>query len=35
VVQLDPDVAKAFPNARSVNEALRLVIQLKDIPGTA
>jgi cell division protease FtsH len=35
VVHLDPDVAKAFPNARSVNEALRLVIQLKDIPGTA
>jgi len=35
VVKLDPDVAKAFPNARSVNEALRLVIQLKDIPGTA
>jgi ATP-dependent Zn protease len=35
VVQLDPDVARAFPNARSVNEALRLVIQLKDIPGTA
>jgi len=35
MVQLDPDVAKSFPNARSVNEALRLVIQLKDIPGTA
>jgi ATP-dependent Zn protease len=35
VVQLDPDVARAFPNARSVNEALRLVIQLKEIPGTA
>ena len=35
MVQLDPDVAKAFPNARSVNEALRLVIQLKDVPGTA
>jgi cell division protease FtsH len=35
VVHLDPDVARAFPNARSVNEALRLVIQLKDIPGTA
>jgi cell division protease FtsH len=35
VVQLDPDVARAFPNSRSVNDALRLIIQLKDIPGTA
>jgi cell division protease FtsH len=35
VVQLEPDVAKAFPNSQSVNEALRLVIQLKHIPGTA
>jgi len=34
VVQLEPDVAKAFPNSQSVNEALRLVIQLKHIPGT-
>jgi hypothetical protein len=31
VVLLDPDVAKAFPNARSVNDALRLVIQLRGI----
>ena len=35
VIQLEPDVAKAFPNSQSVNEALRLVIQLKHIPGTA
>jgi cell division protease FtsH len=35
VVQLEPDVAKVFPNSQSVNEALRLVIQLKHIPGTA
>jgi hypothetical protein len=31
VVLLDPDVAKAFPNARTVNEALRLVIQLREL----
>ena len=31
VVLLDPDVAKAFPNAQTVNEALRLVIQLREI----
>ncbi len=34
LVLLDPDVAKAFPDQRSVNEALRLVIKLKRIPGT-
>jgi hypothetical protein len=28
LVLLDPDVAKAFPNGRVVNEALRLVLQL-------
>ena len=28
LVLLEPDVAKAFPNARSVNEALRLLIKL-------
>ena len=32
LVLLDPDVAKAFPNDEAVNEALRLVIQLKRIP---
>lgn len=26
LVLLDPDVAKAFPNARSVNEALRRLL---------
>jgi len=28
LVLLDPDVARAFPDAQAVNEALRLVIQL-------
>jgi len=32
LVLLDPDVAKAFPNERAVNEALRLVLELKRIP---
>ena len=31
VVVLEPDVAKVFSNARAVNEALRLVIQLREI----
>lgn len=31
VVLLEPDVAKVFSNARVVNEALRLVIQLREI----
>ena len=31
VVLLDPDVAKAFPTERAVNEALRLVLQLNKI----
>ncbi len=29
---LSPDIAKAFPTDEAVNEALRLVIQLKRIP---
>jgi len=29
---LDPDVAEAFPNEQAVNEALRLVLQLTEIP---
>jgi len=33
LVLLDPDVAKAFPNAEAVNDALRLVIQLTKIPN--
>ncbi|HZQ07475.1 MAG TPA: hypothetical protein VFD70_12920 [Anaerolineae bacterium] len=32
LVLLDPDIAKAFPNERAVNEALRLVLELKRIP---
>lgn len=28
VVRLDPDVAKAFPSADAVNQALRLLMQL-------
>ena len=32
LVLLAPDVAKAFPTDDAVNEALRLVIQLKRIP---
>jgi hypothetical protein len=31
VVLLDPDVAKAFPTERAVNEALRLVLRLNRI----
>jgi len=34
MVQLEPDVAKAFSNPRAVNDALRLVIQLTEIRGT-
>jgi len=33
LVLLSPDVARVFPNDEAVNEALRLVIQLKKIPG--
>jgi hypothetical protein len=33
LVLLSPDVAKDFPTDEAVNEALRLVIQLKNIPG--
>jgi hypothetical protein len=31
LVLLDPDVAKAFPDEATVNEALRLVIRLGEI----
>jgi hypothetical protein len=34
LVLLEPDVAKAFPNGRAVNEALRLVLQLRRITDT-
>ena len=33
LVLLSPDVARAFPNDKVVNEALRLVIRLKKTPG--
>ncbi len=28
LILLEPDVSKAFPNARAVNEALRIVLEL-------
>ncbi|MBD2097973.1 hypothetical protein H6F90_23155 [Trichocoleus sp. FACHB-591] len=30
LVLLDPDVAQAFPTAKAVNEALRLLIQIAE-----
>jgi len=33
LVLLDPEVRKAFRNERAVNDALRLVIKLRDVPG--
>jgi len=33
VVLLAPDVARAFPTDEAVNEALRLVIRIAEIPG--
>jgi hypothetical protein len=33
LVLLDPDVTKAFPSEEAVNEALRLVVQLRKLPG--
>jgi hypothetical protein len=32
LVLLEPDVAKAFPTAEKVNQALRLLMQATDIP---
>jgi len=32
LVLLAPDVAGAFPNKKAVNDALRLVIQLRQLP---
>jgi hypothetical protein len=32
LVLLDPDVAAAFPDAKAVNDALRLVLQEKHSP---
>jgi hypothetical protein len=34
IVLLEPDVASVFSNGEAVNEALRLVIQLRKIPKT-
>lgn len=33
LVLLDPDVHEAFPDPKSVNEALRLVIKLRKVEG--
>ena len=35
IVLLAPDVADAFPDEESVNEALRLVMQLAKIPAAS
>jgi hypothetical protein len=35
LVLLEPDVAKAFPNEKAVNEALKLVIKLTKIQEAA
>jgi hypothetical protein len=34
LVRLAPDVAEAFPNEEAVNDALRLVIQLRKLPAS-
>jgi hypothetical protein len=34
LILLAPDVAEAFPNTEAVNEALRLVMRLSQIPTT-
>lgn len=35
LVLLEPEVAKAFPNEKAVNEALRLVMKLKKVQEEA
>jgi hypothetical protein len=35
LVLLDPEVAKAFPNGKAVNDALRLVIKLNKVQTQA
>jgi hypothetical protein len=35
LVLLEPEVAKAFPNEKAVNEALKLVIKLKKVQEEA
>ncbi len=32
VVFLDPDIATSFPDSAAVNEALRLVLKIRNIP---
>jgi hypothetical protein len=34
LVLLDPDIRKAFRNERAVNEALRLVLELRKVGGS-
>ena len=35
LIVLDPDVAQAFPNDEAVNKALRLILQITEIPQKA
>jgi hypothetical protein len=35
LVLLEPEVARAFPNEKSVNEALKLVMKLKQVQENA
>lgn len=35
IVLLEPEVAKAFPNEKAVNEALKLVMKLKKVQEEA
>jgi hypothetical protein len=35
LVLLEPDIAKAFPNEKAVNDALRLVIKLNEVQDKA
>ncbi len=35
LILLEPDVAKAFPNDKAVNEALRLVMKLTKVQNTS
>ena len=35
IVLLEPEVAKAFPNEKAVNEALKLVMKLKKVQEDA
>jgi hypothetical protein len=34
LVLLEPDIAKAFPNEKAVNDALRLVIELNKVQSS-